>query len=141
MNYTMSALLLLCTVSFTGCVQKNDKEKGIKRSTAGTVIHINSEQEFDEITANGNVVVDFFAHWCGPCQKMGPIFDETAKEMPDTTFVKVDTEKFTDLSKRFGVRGLPTLMFFKNGKKIGQKTGLLTKAELRKEINKTYELV
>ncbi len=138
MNYKTSALIFLCTVSFTGCVQKNDKAKMVKRTETGTVIHIGSEQEFNDAIANGNVVVDFFASWCGPCQRMSPIIDDLAKEMTSITFVKVDTEKFKDLTKNFGVRGLPTLVFFKDGQKISQKTGARSKVELRNEINTTF---
>lgn len=140
MNYKTSALILLCTVSFTGCTQKSNKEKTVKRTEAGTVIHLSAEQEFNTVIANGNVVVDFYASWCNPCQRMSPIIDELAKEMTNITFVKVDTDKFKELSKNFGVRGLPTLAFFKDGQKISQKTGGRSKIELRNEINKTYEL-
>jgi len=133
-----SVLILLCTVSLTGCTQKNNKEKNTTQAETGAVIHITTEQEFNNAISQGNVVVDFYASWCGPCQRMSPIIDELAKEMIGITFVKVDTEKFNALSKNFGVRGLPTLAFFKDGQKIRQVTGARSKVDLRNEINKTF---
>ena len=138
-NWKTSALILLCTVSLTGCTQTNNKEKAPEqRSEAGAVVHVSSEQEFNNAIAQGNVVVDFYASWCGPCQRMSPIIDDLAKEMLGTIFVKVDTEKFKALSTQFGVRGLPTLVFFKDGQKVRQVTGARSKVELRNEINKTF---
>ena len=132
------ALILLCTVSFTGCTPTNNKEKASTRYAKGTVIHITSEQEFNRVIANGDVVVDFYASWCGPCQRMSPIIDELAPEMTDVTFVKLDTEKFDTITKKYNVRGLPTLIFFRAGQKLRQVTGLRSKIELRKEIKGTY---
>lgn len=139
-NWKTSALILLCTISFTGCTHTNAKEQVSERYAKGTVVHITSEQEFNKIIANGNVLVDFYASWCGPCQRMSPIIDDLAPEMTDVTFVKLDTEKFDTITKKYNVRGLPTLVFFKGGQKLRQITGLRTKIELRKEIKATYEL-
>jgi thioredoxin 1 len=136
-RWKTSACVLLCTVAFTGCTQKN-KEKASVHRQAGTVIHIASESEFDTVIAQGNVVVDFYASWCGPCKNMGPIIDELAKEMTQITFVKVDTEKFNMLSKRFSIRSLPTFIFFKDGQKIQQVVGAHRKVELRNEIQKAF---
>ncbi len=138
-NWKTSALILLCTVSLTGCTQTNTKEKAPEQTTeTGAVIHIGSEQEFNNAIAQGNVVVDFYSNGCGPCQRMSPVIDDLAKEMLGTIFVKVDTEKFKALSTKFGIRAVPTLIFFKDGQKIRQVSGARSKVELRNEINTTF---
>lgn len=139
-TWKTSALIVLCMISFTGCSQTSAKEKTSERYAKGAVIHITSEQEFNKVIANGNVVVDFYASWCGPCQRMSPIIDELAPEMTDVTFVKLDTEKFDAITKKYNVRGLPTLIFFRAGQKLRQITGLRSKIELRKEVKLSYEL-
>lgn len=137
--YKTSALIILCSVAFTGCTSSN-KEKAPARAQTGTVIHISSEQEFNSAIAQGNVVVDFYMDGCGPCGLMGPIVDDLAKEMSPVKFVKIETGAFNDLTKKYGIRGVPTFLFFKAGQKIRQFTGARSKNELRNEINKTFEL-
>lgn len=138
-NLKTSAFILLCSVSLTGCEPQSKKEKAPARTAiAGSVIHISSEQEFNATISQGNVLVDFYASWCGPCQRMSPIIDELAKEMTDVTFVKVDTDKFDALCKNYAIRSLPTLAFFKNGNKVHTITGARSKVELRNEIKKTF---
>ena len=73
-------------------------------------------ENFDEILKRENVVVDFYASWCGPCKMFAPIFEEASKENENYTFVKVDVDKFEELARRYGVMSIPTVIRFKNGK-------------------------
>jgi thioredoxin 1 len=77
------------------------------------------------------VLVDFWAEWCGPCKMIAPVLDEIAKEKGDTVKVgKVDIDKNQNLSFKYNVRAIPTLLFFKNGQVVDQVTGMTSKKDL-----------
>ena len=79
------------------------------------------------------VVVDFWAGWCGPCKMMAPIFTQTAAEMePRIRFAKLDTEAEPTLAGRFGIRSIPTLMVFKEGREIARQAGLMQGSQLKR---------
>lgn len=78
------------------------------------------------------VVVDFFAEWCGPCKMMAPGLAELAEEMADdVTIVKLDAEESPEAPTRYGVRGFPTLILFKNGEVAATRPGAMRKSELK----------
>ena len=77
------------------------------------------------------VLLDFWAEWCGPCKSLSPIVDETSKDYEGKIkFAKINVDENADTTKEFGIRGIPTLILFKNGEKKETKVGLLTKSEL-----------
>lgn len=77
------------------------------------------------------VVVDFWAAWCGPCKMMAPVFSEVARQMMGRAqFVKIDTEQEQQLSGQYGIRSIPTLMIFKNGKEVARQAGALDQRSL-----------
>lgn len=77
------------------------------------------------------VLLDFWAEWCGPCKSLSPIVDETSKDYEGKIkFAKINVDVNPDTTKEFGIRGIPTLILFKNGEKKETKVGLLTKSEL-----------
>ena len=77
------------------------------------------------------VLVDFWATWCGPCKMVAPIFDEVSKEYAGkVTFAKMDVDSNQATPARFGIRGIPTLILFKNGTVAAQKVGALSKSQL-----------
>ena len=88
-------------------------------------------KDFDSKIKKGNWAVDFWAEWCGPCKIIGPLFDAAAKEMHGkVNFAKVDVDKETELSERFEVMSIPTLIFFKNGEVVDIVNGVISKEEI-----------
>ena len=82
------------------------------------------------------VVVDFWAEWCGPCKMIGPSLEEIAKEMGGKVKIaKVNVDENPGISGKLGIRSIPTLMLFKDGKLASQKVGAAPKSELLKWIN------
>ena len=97
-----------------------------------------SETNFDEVVVNSDipVIIDFWAPWCGPCKMMGPSFEKSATKFPlKTLFVKVNTENEQNLGARFGIRSIPTLMIFKNGKEVHRVSGALDEASLSQLVS------
>lgn len=85
----------------------------------------------DVLKASGAVLVDFWAEWCGPCKQIGPIVDEIATEMKGKLKVaKVNIDKNPETPTKYGVRGIPTLMIFKDGALVSTKVGSLPKTKL-----------
>lgn len=78
------------------------------------------------------VVVDFWASWCGPCKMMAPIFAQTANELePRMRFAKLDTEAEQALAGRFGIRSIPTLIVFREGREVARQAGAMQGSQLR----------
>jgi len=96
-----------------------------------------SESNFDSHLNKSDipVVVDFWAEWCGPCKSMAPVFDQAAKQMqPRVQLAKVDTDKNQRLMGRFNIRGIPTLIIFKNGQEVDRRSGAIPASELQNWI-------
>ncbi len=77
------------------------------------------------------VLVDFYADWCGPCQRMGPVLEELAAEVPNARIVKVNVDHSPALAAEYGVEAIPSLKVFKNGEVTDQLVGLASKRQLR----------
>ncbi len=94
------------------------------------VLHLGAVEQLKEIYSKEKVVlVDFFATWCGPCKRLGPVLDELSEEA-DFPIVKIDVDQFPDLAGEYGVRSIPTLFVVKDGEKVATELGFKTKEEL-----------
>ncbi len=83
------------------------------------------------------VMVDFFGQWCPPCKVLGPIIEELDKEFQGKIKItKLNIDENLELAQKYGVMSVPTLIFFKNGKKVNRVIGLVSKEEIKKEIEK-----
>ena len=92
-----------------------------------------NEANIDEVLVNSDipVVVDFWAPWCGPCKMMGPNFEKSAAKFPlKALYTKVNTENEQNLGARFGIRSIPTILVFKNGKEVHRVSGALDEVSL-----------
>lgn len=91
---------------------------------------------FSELINKDNpVLIDFFAEWCGPCKMMSPILKDVKKEFGESiSILKIDVDKNQELAAKYQVRGVPTMMLFKNGKQLWRQSGLLQKDEIIKVV-------
>ena len=96
-----------------------------------------SEFESEVLSSSTPVLVDFWAEWCGPCRQLAPIIDELSAELNNIKVTKVNIDNSPEAPQKYGVRGIPTLMIFKDGKVIGTKVGALPKSKLVEWINET----
>jgi len=97
-----------------------------------------SDSVFDRVTTETTVpvVVDFYADWCGPCKIMAPLLDDVAQRRAgQVLFAKLDTDRNPQTGPRFGIRGIPTLIAFRQGKEVARRVGAVPPAELDSFLN------
>ena len=99
------------------------------------IIHGN-EQQFESLIQDDIVLVDFFATWCGPCKMLSPVLEEMSSLRSDVKIVKIDVDQNPELSKRFAVMSVPTLILFKHGKPVATEHGFMPKPMLEEWIEK-----
>lgn len=91
------------------------------------LIHFNEEGFNKVIAAKSLMMIDFWATWCGPCQRLGPVIEQLAEEYEgqDVIIGKVDVDEEPELARRFGVMNIPTVIFFKDGQELERKVGAM----------------
>ncbi len=91
--------------------------------------------ESSVLNAEGPVLVDYWAEWCGPCKMISPVLEELSTEMGDKLKItKLNIDENPNTPSKFGVRGIPTLMLFKDGQVVGTKVGALAKSQLQQWV-------
>ena len=103
-------------------------------SHAGPIVLTDSN--FDEVVRNGNTVVDFWAAWCGPCRTLAPVIDALAAERTEIRFGKLNVDENPRCSGRFGVQGIPLLIFFRDGREAGRVVGAVPRAQIEAAIQR-----
>ncbi len=96
------------------------------------IVHVSDDSfEQDVLQAEGPVLVDFWAEWCGPCKMIAPVLEELADEYQGKLKVcKMDVDANTETAPRYGIRGIPTLIVFNNGDVAGTQVGAVSKSQL-----------
>lgn len=96
-----------------------------------------NKKSFKKEISNGITLVDFWAEWCPPCKMQGPIIDDLANEFgQNVTIGKIDVDNEQAIAQEFGIRSIPTLILFKDGKIIDEMVGLQMKQILKEKIDK-----
>ncbi len=104
---------------------------------AGSYVNV-SDQDFEQqvLKSSQPVVVDYWAPWCGPCRAMAPVFEEMSTEYAGKLrFAKMNTDENPNTPSRLGIQGIPTLIFFKDGKEINRMVGFGGRAALKRMID------
>ena len=155
-NHYALSVTLASIVTLTSCTTESSKkpvETESRSEKHGKVIHFEElvalrapqgerggENAIDVLNQtlkeNPKVVLDFYAEWCGPCQKLTPIFEKLATRHTDVLFIKINVETFDSVREKFGVKSLPTLMFYKNGDRKEKITGFKSESDLKTLLKK-----
>ncbi len=98
-------------------------------------VNLSTDTFEDTVSKDGIVLVDFWADWCGPCKRFAPIFEDSSSEHPDIVHAKVDTEAHQELSIKYGITAIPTLMAFRDGIMVFNQAGALPGPALKQLVD------
>ena len=98
-----------------------------------------TDKDFEKTVAKGNVIVDFWAEWCGPCETLAPTITDLEQEHTDVQFAKLNIDDHPETPGNYGIKGIPTLLFFKDGERVDQITGVHPRSTINDKIKGIYE--
>ena len=98
-----------------------------------------SLEAFKQRIAQGCVVVDFYAPWCGPCKRIAPIFNELSLKYANVTFIKVNIDDHESIAKEYNIRSIPQILFFKDGVLLETCVGQKSKNDITRSLNKHFK--
>lgn len=128
----LSSLLALFIIARTIAVIKLKNTPAVADSVK---IKILTDKNFQQQIKNGLTLVDFWASWCMPCKMMAPVLNELAEEInQEASIGKLNVEHYQPVAAKYSVRGIPTMILFKNGKEINRFVGVKSKEFLLKQI-------
>lgn len=115
----------------------NNKEIQFNSKEISNVLEV-TDNTFDEEVLNSDkkVLIDFYATWCEPCKELSPIVDEVSQERNDIKFVKIDVDKNENLSDKYSIYSIPTLVVIENGEEVNRGVGLMGKDKINELLNK-----
>jgi len=141
----------LLVMSGCGCEKAKDvdaaqEQKSVSEETApatSVIVAITNNEDFEKNVekATKPVVVKFFANWCGACKDVAEAFEQLAKQMPEKVFCSVNIDEVKELTQKFNINGVPTIMFFKDGKEVDSSKrhiGAASKEYLEKAVNEAF---
>ena len=102
--------------------------------------NITSSQFEETVLADGIVLIDFWAEWCGPCKSFAPVYETVSEQHPEITFAKVDTEQEQQLSGELGIRSIPTIMAFRDGVQLFSQPGAMGERDLTELVSPIEKL-
>lgn len=118
-------------------------KEGLRNKMTGEPLHI-TDDTFEKVVMQSElpVIVDFWAPWCNPCKMIAPTLDKLAKELEGKIVIaKVNTDDHAQWMQKFGIQGIPTLLFVSNGKVVHRQVGALPERMLRDVVNQFMEVV
>jgi len=105
-----------------------------------SIINDTNIETFLKESDKKGLIIDAYAEWCGPCQEMGPLFEQVAKELSGSyTFAKLNVDNYSEIANKFKIRSIPTILFIKNNSVIAIKTGFMNVLAIKNEIEKTFK--
>ncbi len=144
-GYALALVLMMGTSlveaeeSCCGKRKKNGNQRAEKKARVSTsnIIEFTSDMDFDALISNGNVVIDFGAPWCGGCRALADALPRIARDYSHVTFIKVDIDQNPAIAKRYNIKSIPVVIYFKDGEKLEQELGFSEKP-LRGKLTKHY---